>query len=48
MHGFVLAIRSRKVEEEDSLQQNRASSIESEVSHLQKLSDELEQQLAEA
>ena len=43
-----LAVRSKKVGEEVSLQQGRAASLESEVSRLQKLSRELEQQLAEA
>ena len=43
-----LVVRSRVTREEVSFQQGRAASLESEVSRLQKLFGELEQQLAEA
>ena len=41
-------MRSREAREEASLQQGEAASLESEVSRLQTLSGDLEQQLAEA
>ncbi|GFZ15862.1 hypothetical protein Acr_25g0002710 [Actinidia rufa] len=46
--GSSLAIKSREAGEHASLQEGRATSIESEVTRLQKLSADLEQQLAEA
>ena len=48
MFGSSLAVKSRETIEEASLQQGRAASLDTEVSRLQKLSADLEQQLAEA
>ena len=48
MLGSPLVVRSREAGEEVSLQQGRAASLESEVSRLQKLFGEREQQLVEA
>ncbi|GFS29832.1 hypothetical protein Acr_00g0008710 [Actinidia rufa] len=46
--GSSLAVRSREAGEHASLQEGRVASMESEVARLQKLSADLEQQLAEA
>ena len=48
MLGSSLAVQSRETMEEASLQQGRAASLENDVSRLQKLSGDLEQQLVEA
>ena len=48
MFGSSLAVKSRETIEEATLQQGRAASLDTEVSRLQKLSSDLEQQLAEA
>ena len=48
MLGSSLAVKSRETVEEASFQQGRAASLDSEVSHLQKFSGDLEQKMAEA
>ena len=48
MLGSSLVVKSRETVEEAFLKQGRATSLDSDVSRLQKLSADLEQQLAEA
>ncbi|GFZ09933.1 hypothetical protein Acr_21g0005320 [Actinidia rufa] len=46
--GLSLAVRSREAGEQASLQEGRASSMETEIARLQKVAADLEQQLAES
>ena len=48
MLGSFLEVQSRRIVEEVSLQPGQVVSLENEVSRLQMLSSDLEQQLAEA